>query len=112
MKPHFHNKRVFFQIIDALPTSRIPEFECEQIQVEGTCLDGMGKKCIEVVELWHRNLIDCIREIIGNPALQDHLQYSPVKIFTNSSCDEQVFNEMRTAEWWWDVQVSVIINKK
>ncbi|KIJ48260.1 hypothetical protein M422DRAFT_248063 [Sphaerobolus stellatus SS14] len=41
---------------------------------------------------------------IGNPALRDYIKYTPVKIFTNETCDEQIFNEMRTAEWWWDVQ--------
>jgi len=80
--------------------------------VEGTHVDKNRKKCFEIVELWCHNLINCIQEIIGNPALKDYIQYSPVKIFTNSSHNEQFFNEMSTAEWWWDVQVSVVRKKE
>jgi len=72
-------------------------------------MDANGKKCIEVVELWCCNPINCIQEIIGHPALAEYIQYSPVKIFRNLSCDEQVFNEMSIVEWWWDVQVSLIL---
>ncbi|KIJ43886.1 hypothetical protein M422DRAFT_252812 [Sphaerobolus stellatus SS14] len=58
----------------------------------------------EDLELWKRNPVDCIREIIGNPALNQYMHYSPIKIFSNGSCDEQIFNEMCTVEWWWDIQ--------
>ena len=34
------------------------------------------------------------------------MNYSPVKIFADKDCSKQIFNEMRTTEWWWDVQVS------
>ncbi|KIJ36119.1 hypothetical protein M422DRAFT_261445 [Sphaerobolus stellatus SS14] len=103
-RPIFHNKRAFFQLIDDLPTSRIPEFDCEIIEVEGTQVDENGNKRVEHLELWRWDPIACIQEITGNPALRDHISYAPVKLFTDDSCDEQVFNEMRTAEWWWDVQ--------
>ncbi|KIJ51546.1 hypothetical protein M422DRAFT_110997, partial [Sphaerobolus stellatus SS14] len=93
-RPAFHNKRAFFKLIDELPTSRIPDFECKIIDVEGTQLDENGKPRIEHLELWQRNPLDCIREIIGNPALQDHISYSPVKIFSDDTCNEQIFNEM------------------
>ncbi|KIJ43605.1 hypothetical protein M422DRAFT_229030 [Sphaerobolus stellatus SS14] len=100
----FHNKRKFFKIIDDLPTNRIPEFEPQYITVEGTVLDAHGNRQVETLEMWKRNPVEVIREIIGNPALKNHMHYSPVKVFADGSCDEQIFNEMRTAEWWWDVQ--------
>ncbi|KIJ53565.1 hypothetical protein M422DRAFT_87064, partial [Sphaerobolus stellatus SS14] len=93
-KPACHNKQEFFKLIDALPTSHIPESECEVIEVQGTRLDAHGRPQVEELELWRRNPIECICEIIGNPALEDHIKYAPIKIFTNETCDEQIFNEM------------------
>ncbi|KIJ31667.1 hypothetical protein M422DRAFT_266567 [Sphaerobolus stellatus SS14] len=90
-RPIFHNKCAFFQLIDDLPTSRIPEFDCEIIEVEGTQVDENGNKRVEHLELWRWDPIACIQEIIGNPALRDHISYAPVKLFTDD-------------KWWWDVQ--------
>lgn len=70
------------------------------ITVEGTRTDANGRKQTDELELWKRNAVDIVREIIGNPALRAHIYYAPTKIFTNEKCNEQIFNEMRTAEWW------------
>lgn len=77
----------------------------------GTEIDEDGKPRVEHLELWKRNPVDCIREIMGNPALRDALHYRPIKVFSDESCDEQIFNEMRTAEWWWDIQVCNLDSK-
>jgi len=69
-------------------------------------LHGSGQPQTETVEVWCRDPVECIREIIGNPSLKDHMHYSPFKIFTIESYDEKIFNKMCTAEWWWDLQVS------
>jgi hypothetical protein len=101
----FHNKDQLFSRIDALPANGLPDFECEIIHVEGTVLDSQGMPEVEHLELWKRNPVECVREILGNPAFEDALRYEPEKVFTDATCSEQIYNEAWTGEWWWDVQV-------
>ncbi|KIJ52822.1 hypothetical protein M422DRAFT_155757 [Sphaerobolus stellatus SS14] len=100
----FANKYKFMQLIDELPTSEIPGFVCKTIKIEGSIRDTDGKPQCEYVELWKRDPVECVKEIIGNPSLQQDIHYAPVKIFTDESRQEQVFNEMWSGSWWWDVQ--------
>ncbi|KAF8497982.1 hypothetical protein JB92DRAFT_3125502 [Gautieria morchelliformis] len=58
----------------------------------------------EELFVWCRNPVDCVKELIGNPAFKEAMHYAPEKVFTDSSEADQVFNEMWTGEWWWDLQ--------
>ncbi|OSX66647.1 hypothetical protein POSPLADRAFT_1133402 [Postia placenta MAD-698-R-SB12] len=60
----------------------------------------MGK----TIELWKRNPVECIKELIGNPAFKDDIKYAPEQHFTSPDCNNHIFNEMWTGEWWWDIQ--------
>ena len=59
----------------------------------------------EEVELWRRDPIECIRELIGDPAFKDSLSYTPEKVYADAEGRERVYDEMWTGDWWWDVQV-------
>lgn len=102
----FHNKRSFLQKIDNLPTFNSTALECEEIELIGDVQNEAGVPQKIHVELWKRNPVEVVREIIGNPALKGHMSYTPVKIFTDESQQEQIFNEMNTGNWWWKTQVS------
>jgi Plavaka transposase len=65
-----------------------------------------SKKRTEVVELWSRDPVECVRELIGNPAFRDHVRYSPERLYKDKDGKDQVFDETWTGEWWWKVQVS------
>jgi hypothetical protein len=65
-----------------------------------------SKKRTEVVELWRRDPVECIRELIGNPAFREHMRYAPEHIYKDDKGKEQVFDETWTGEWWWKTQVS------
>jgi hypothetical protein len=65
-----------------------------------------GKKRKEVIELWRRDPVECIRELIGNPAFQGHMRYAPERLYKDKDGKNQVFDEMWTGEWWWKTQVS------
>lgn len=64
------------------------------------------KKRTEVVELWRRDPVDCIRELIGNPAFRDSMRYAPERLYKDKNGKNQVFDEMWTGDWWWKTQVS------
>ncbi|KAF8879798.1 hypothetical protein BD779DRAFT_1446684, partial [Infundibulicybe gibba] len=98
----FHNNYTFLQKVDALPTG--PDWECEIVTVVGDRVGEDGNKMSEDVELWYRNPIDCVRELIGNPAFKDYISYTPERVFTSSSGENRVFDEMWTGDWWWDTQ--------
>ncbi|KAI0665542.1 hypothetical protein C8Q78DRAFT_1072936 [Trametes maxima] len=78
MRPSFKNKRAFFQNIDKLPTG--PGWICDIVDVVGDEINAKGEPLTEELELWRRDPVECIRELIGNPAFKDHMSYAPVKV--------------------------------
>lgn len=64
----------------------------------------------ENVEMWYRNPVACIRELLSNLCFRDHMVYAPRKVFTGEvmadGSPEQEYSEMSTADWWWETQVS------
>ena len=59
----------------------------------------------EKLELWRRNPIEVVKELMGNEALRDALQYAPERAYTDREGTNRVYDEMWTADWWWDTQV-------
>ena len=47
----------------------------------GDKCDKDGKPLMEDVELWHRNPVECVRELMQNPAFKDHQYYGPIRIY-------------------------------
>jgi hypothetical protein len=57
------------------------------------------------LECWRCNPVDVVHEIMGNEGLWDSMNYIPIRIFADDTCKEQIYNEMWTGEWWWEIQV-------
>lgn len=102
-KLSFSSKYKLNKKLNKLPTG--PDWECEPITVKGDRVDRHGKPLTEEIELWRRNPVECIRELIGNPAFKDHLAYLPERVFGNIEETNRLYDEMWTAEWWWKIQV-------
>jgi len=81
------------------------------VEVEGDILGTDGKPLTEEVELWMRNPLDCIRELLANPNFADAISYEPQKVFDDEAGRERRFNEMWMGDWWWEVQVSQLKSK-
>ncbi|CDO70679.1 hypothetical protein BN946_scf184779.g2 [Trametes cinnabarina] len=69
----FHNKRSFLRKIDALPDG--PRWICEQWEIQGDTIGEDGEMKTKEIELWRRDPVECIHELIGNP--------SSVTVFTD-----------------------------
>ena len=95
--------------IDSLPQSA--EWSLKMVEVEGNILGTDGKPLTEEVELWMRNPLDCIRELLANPNFADAISYEPQKVFDDEAGRERRFDEMWTGDWWWEVQVSQLKSK-
>ncbi|KAH9916939.1 hypothetical protein B0H21DRAFT_816102 [Amylocystis lapponica] len=102
VKPSFHNKDAFLGAIDTLPSG--VDWQCQDIQMTGDVPDQDGNLSVEHLELWFRNPLECIRELLSNPAFKDVLKYAPERHFADKNKDAQVTSEMWTGEWWWDLQ--------
>ncbi|KAK6980949.1 hypothetical protein R3P38DRAFT_3294138 [Favolaschia claudopus] len=104
INPSYHNSRSFYQRIDALP--RGPGWKCELFSLTGDEVDGKGRPKTEVVELWYRDPVECIKELLGNPLFKDQ-GYEPCRLFkkfVNEKLENRKFSEMWTADFWWEVQ--------
>lgn len=103
MQPSFRSAHTFFTIVDSLPTG--PRWDCQMVEITGDINDATGKPLNEQVELWLRNPLECVAELIGNPAFDGYVSYEPERVYTNSTGRSRVYDEMWTGDWWWDIQV-------
>ncbi|KZT18788.1 hypothetical protein NEOLEDRAFT_1079352 [Neolentinus lepideus HHB14362 ss-1] len=103
VSPSYHNNRAFLDKIDGLPTQGV-KWDCHIVTVAGDKVDEAGEMMTEEVELWSRNPVDCIRELIGNPCFRDVMAYAPEHVFQDEGGKIRIFDEMWTGDWWWDIQ--------
>ena len=90
---------------DQLPSG--PQWIHEMVRLSGGQCDEDGKPMTDEMELYRRDPIECIRELIGNPAFNSSMAYAPTQVFRDKEGKVQVYDEMSTADWWWDIQVSL-----
>ncbi|KAJ7055348.1 hypothetical protein C8F01DRAFT_1373875 [Mycena amicta] len=100
----FHNNRAFLKKVDALPTG--PDWTCHVVTVVGDLVDENGERLKEEAELWIRNPLDCIRQIIGNPSMKDQMAYAPERVYSTNpaSEDDRIVDESWTADEWYELQ--------
>ncbi|KAJ7155306.1 hypothetical protein C8R46DRAFT_1296802, partial [Mycena filopes] len=108
-KLSFHNNRAFLKKVDALPTG--PDWTCEIVTVVGNRRDDDDVLMTEELELWMRDPVECIKELMSNPAFKDHMAYAPERVYSTAEGDEEsrIFDEMWTANWWWKIQVRKLL---
>jgi hypothetical protein len=95
---------VFYKHINTLPQGA--KWECEELEITGDEQDEKGKLRSEVLQLWKQDTIECIRELMGNPAFQEHLRYTPQCMYEDKDRKTCIFDEMWMGDWWWNMQVS------
>ncbi|KAI6095123.1 hypothetical protein EDD17DRAFT_1772574 [Pisolithus thermaeus] len=112
IRPSYRSNYKFMKTIDQLLTS--PKWKCELVHAHGDDEDigndwgGDEDHTVggEEMELWVRNLVACITELIGNPAFHGDIAYAPEKVYTDCQGSTQRYDEMWTGDWWWEMQVS------
>ncbi|TFK79294.1 hypothetical protein K466DRAFT_463762, partial [Polyporus arcularius HHB13444] len=67
-KLSFKNKKVFFKKIDRLLTGT--PWICDVLSVTGDLLGPRGQNLTEELELWRHDPVDCVKELIVNPAFE------------------------------------------
>ncbi|KAI0069812.1 hypothetical protein K474DRAFT_1687663 [Panus rudis PR-1116 ss-1] len=96
------SKYKFFQAVDQLP--RAHSWIFDQVTLKGDHLGEDDEPMSETVDIWRRDPVECIKEIIGNPAFRDAMDYSPKHLFEDIEGKSRIFEEMSTGDWWWRTQ--------
>ncbi|KAF7377221.1 hypothetical protein MSAN_00142000 [Mycena sanguinolenta] len=106
-KPSYGGKKDFFEKIDSLPGGA--KWSCKILDVKGDLPDlekdptGATKRH-EQCELWWRDPVECVKELIGNPIFRDVMRYAPEKLYADPGEQVEIVNEMWTASWWSEIQ--------
>ncbi|KAJ7699003.1 hypothetical protein B0H17DRAFT_1158261 [Mycena rosella] len=105
--PSYGNKTDFFEKVDSLPGGA--KWHCKHLDTKGDLPDlekdptGATMRR-EHNELWWRDPVECVQELMGNPAFRDAMRYAPEKLYADQAATNEVINEMWTANWWWEIQ--------
>ncbi|KAF8578780.1 hypothetical protein K439DRAFT_1648683 [Ramaria rubella] len=100
----YKDRHMLLDKVDAL-LSPGAQFKCTSIKVQGDLRDAKGNLQFEELEMFHWDPVECVWELISNLAFRNMLHYAPVEVYEDASCTEHIYNEMWTAEWWWNIQL-------
>ncbi|KZS95691.1 hypothetical protein SISNIDRAFT_402896, partial [Sistotremastrum niveocremeum HHB9708] len=98
------NNAAFLKKIDGLPTG--PQLGWtvmgDEMDEDGEVVQGS-----EEVELWKRDPVECIRDLMGNPAFRRHMKFKPERRFRGPGRSNRVYHEMWTGDAWWEMQSKI-----
>ena len=77
------------------------------VKVNGDRVGNDGEKMLEDLELWMRDPVECVKELIGNPVFKELMSFVPERVYTDKNGTNRIYDEMWTADPWWKMQVSV-----
>ena len=63
----------------------------------------------EAVELYSRDIIECIRALWGDPEFSEDLILEPERLYADEDMTIRIFHDMNTGNWWWNTQVCYLI---
>jgi hypothetical protein len=93
--------------IDKLPGTA--KWTCTPMRVQGNSLDADGQPRYEDLELWYRDPLEVLQELLENPAASEKNVYEPCRIYRKEDRSCREYGEMWTGDWWWEVQVSILL---
>jgi hypothetical protein len=97
----FKNSYKLCRLVDSLPFEG-PDWSCIMVNLPMS-------EDVQAAELWLRNPIACIRELLGNPQFVRNMAYAPEKLYLDQAKTDRILEEMYTGDWWWGMQVSRFI---
>ncbi|CAE6452458.1 unnamed protein product [Rhizoctonia solani] len=96
------------KLLDRLPLAG-PKWEVKAIKVTGDKLGPDGKHVTEIVELWHRDILGVIRELLENLLYGKDLVFAPCEEWNDEERTERKYEEMWTGDWWRKLQTSGLL---
>src|SRR4051812_24621586 len=65
-----------------------------------------GNEGVEIVEMWMQNALDVVKQLLRNKRIGRFMQWKPIQKYTSPDGTERVRDEIYTADWMWEIQVS------
>lgn len=65
-----------------------------------------GFKAKKPIILYYRDTMKCVEFLFGNPIFARDMEYSPKRVWKTAERLEQIYGEMMSGDWAWDIQVS------
>ena len=62
---------------------------------------------IPEVEIWYREPLNVIKALLNQEGFEKDYIWEPIKEFDEHG--EQVYTELHTTSWWWDMQASTFL---
>ena len=75
------------------------------MEVIGDILGDDGKPLVEELEIYRRDPVECIKELLGNPAFKKKMKFAPQQVYQDEAGNVWAFGETWSGEWWWNLQV-------
>ena len=98
----FKNADALFDIIDKINVSCDKnDWFIEEFEEEVTYTTSGVRASQQMFTIHFRNPVTCLRQILRHVPFASDLSYQPVKKFRDG---KRVYNEMNTADWWWETQ--------
>jgi hypothetical protein len=91
------NNRELIKNVDLLPHSAGWRVQALKIQ---------GDRGEEVLEMWMRDALEEVKRILKNKHIGQFMEIRPVRKWTSPARTERCRDEMNTADWMWEIQVS------
>jgi hypothetical protein len=82
----WYSNYTFLKKVDQLPKG--PDWQCGILTIKGDRHGDNGKALEEQVELWFPDPIECVRELIGNPAFDGNMAYAPERVYADGEGKE------------------------
>ncbi|EJD33711.1 hypothetical protein AURDEDRAFT_33822, partial [Auricularia subglabra TFB-10046 SS5] len=79
MSVSFSSSRQYFQCIDSLPQGR--RWKLKKIRVVGDIKDAHGKLLVEKLELWYRDVVEIVSDLLANPAFAHCIDFKPLRLW-------------------------------
>jgi hypothetical protein len=98
------NKDDLYALVDSLPSRHAPLI-CEEVELKGDLYDRSGKRRVEKLELWRRDVVDVVKDLIGDPVFKNSMAYAPEVVFRDLLGLKRVYDQAWTADWWAEMQV-------
>jgi hypothetical protein len=92
-------------LLDNLPLAG-PKWNVKAVTVTGDIIGPDNKPIVEKLELWFRDILGVIQELLGNHIYGMKLVFAPRKKFSDEEKTQRVYDEMWTGDWWLKLQVS------
>jgi hypothetical protein len=56
--------------------------------------------------LLYRDPVDCLQHLLQNPLLQDHIDYTPFRLYESAAKTMRVYTEWLSGDYAWKAQAS------